>query len=219
MAPPAIICLYFALESSNPTHTDQHYDALAFTEISWWTTLEWNSRVHKELFSLGFIELLVASSDYILQRMSKQLYSITASAAWISFWARLENGSSGRQRDHDGSEGKGGGKGISIAIQFTTKFNLPFVPNCWWQGIQLGKVPTPSECEQCIIWCWDDLKHTLEPMNRHTSGLRILNIICQGFYAELKIIKMKDDRKIVSQFPWGQDISQHTVTRATRLQS
>ena len=39
-------------------------------------------------------------------------------------------------------------------------------------------------------------------MNRHTSGLRILDIICQGFYAELKIIKMKDDRKIVSQFPW-----------------
>jgi hypothetical protein len=29
-----------------------------------------------------------------------------------------------------------------------------------------------------------------------------LDIICQGFYAELKIIKMKDDRKIVSQFPW-----------------
>ena len=43
---------------------------------------------------------------------------------------RLENGSSGRQRGHDRSEGKGGGKGISMAIQFTTKFNLPFVPNC-----------------------------------------------------------------------------------------
>ena len=28
---------------------------------------------------------------------------------------RLENGSSGRQRDHDRSEGKGGGKGISMA--------------------------------------------------------------------------------------------------------
>ena len=132
---------------------------------------------------------------------------------------RLENGSPGRQRDHDGSEGKGGGKGISIAIQFTTKFNLPFVPNCWWQGVQLGKVPTPSECEQCIIWCWDALKHTVEPVNRHTSGLRLFDIICQGFYAELKFIEMKDDRKIVSQFPWDKDISQHTVIRATRLQS
>ena len=150
MDPTAIVCLYFALESSNPTHTDQHYDALAFTEISWWTTLEWNSRVHKELFSLGFIELLVASSDYILQRMSKQLYSITASAAWISFWARLENG--------------------------TPKWHSK-------------------------AWCWDDPKHTLDTVNRHTSGLRILNMICQGFDAELKIIKMKDDRKVVSQFP------------------
>ena len=38
-------------------------------------------------------------------------------------------------------------------------------------------------------------------MNRHTSGLRILDMICQVFYAELKIIKMKDDRKVVSQLP------------------
>ena len=57
--------------------------------LAWWNRIvyvtvssqAWStaSILHKELFSLGFIELLVASSDYIFQRMSRQFHTIAAS--------------------------------------------------------------------------------------------------------------------------------------------